>query len=150
VSRFAKVSIVLFWVGYYGWAYAACNVATTGLSFGAYDVFATTDVRSTASITVSCDLTPPPDVTIAIGPSATSGQLIPRQMQCGSDILRYNVFIDPALTQVWGDGTGGGSTVTNRVMKNKPWVVTVYGRIPAQQDVRAGVYSDTLTVIINW
>jgi spore coat protein U-like protein len=36
-------------------------------------------------------------------------------------------------------------------MRNKPPVtITIYGRIPAGQDVPAGTCSDTLTVTITW
>lgn len=145
MRRCAKAILVLLCVGYAGWASAACQVATTGLRFGVYDVFAKTDVRSTASITVTCDLVPPPTVRVAIGPSAHSGQCIARHMASGSSRLRYHLYRDPSLSEIWSDGP-----LTNTVMKNRPWVATIYGRIPAQQNVRAGVYSDTLVVTITW
>lgn len=146
-----KVSLLLLGLmGYPAWVSAACHVATTGLNFGAYDVFDTTDVRSTARLTVMCDLALPTPVTLALGPSAHTGLALPRGMTLGASVLYYNVYIDPALTRVWGDGTGGGRAMTNSVTRNTPWAITVYGSIPAQQSVRAGVYSDRVIVTITW
>jgi spore coat protein U-like protein len=56
------------------------------------------------------------------------------------------------MSVVWGDGTAGTATVVQpKVMRNKPpAAITIYGRIPAGQDVSAGAYGDTLTVTITW
>jgi spore coat protein U-like protein len=68
----------------------------------------------------------------------------------GGDLLSYNLFTDSALTQVWGDGATGGSVLTQKVTKNKAWNAIVYGSLPAQQNVSAGSYSDSLLVTIIW
>jgi spore coat protein U-like protein len=133
-------------------AEAACNVATTNINFGIYDVFSNMPKDSTGSISVECDEAPPPVVAIRIGPSSGSGGFNPRQMRHTTrpDRLNYNLFIDSSRSVVWGDGTGGGSTVANKVTKNKTWVSTLYGRIPAGQDVSVGTYADTVSVTITW
>lgn len=135
-----------------GEVYAACTVTATGVNFGNYDVFVATALNSTGSITVTCDLVPPVDVTISIGPSPNSGVLNPRQMKllAGSDLLNYNLFTDAARTQIWGDGTGGTTTIfLKNVPKNRPKTVTVYGSISPNQNVSIGSYSDLLTVTIT-
>jgi spore coat protein U domain-containing protein, fimbrial subunit CupE1/2/3/6 len=131
---------------------AACNVATTNINFGIYDVFSNMPKDSTGSISVNCDEAPPPIVVIRIGPSAGSGGFNPRQMRHTTrpDRLNYNLFIDSSRSVIWGDGTGGGSTVADKVTKNKTWVATLYGQIPAGQDVSVGTYSDTVSVTITW
>lgn len=133
-------------------AEAACNVATTNISFGTYDVFSNSPRDSTGTISVDCDEAPPPVVVIRIGPSFGSGGFNPRQMRhtTRSDRLNYNLFIDSSRSVIWGDGTGGTSTVADKVTKNKTWVSTLYGRIPAGQDVSAGTYSETVSVTITW
>ena len=136
-----------------GRADAVCNVAATGISFGNYDVFSTGPVDSTGTVTVSCDDIPPVSPVIAIGPGG-AGTFLPRGMRHASlpDRLGYNIFTSPSMAVVWGDGTGGTSTVTMGPVPGRrpPRPVTIYGRIPAGQNVSAGTYSDTLVVTITW
>jgi spore coat protein U-like protein len=135
-----------------GGAGAACNVSATGVAFGSYDVFVPPPLDSTGTVTVTCDQAPPADIVVAIGPSGTSGAFIPRQMRSASspDRLNYNLFTDAGRSTVWGDGAAGTSTVfLKNVKKNRPVVTTIYGRIPAGQNVSVGTYSDSLTVTIT-
>jgi spore coat protein U-like protein len=130
---------------------AACGIATTPISFGAYDVFSVIPLRSTGTFTVTCNEAPPPTVMISVGPSAATGIFNPRQMRSsGGDLLDYNLFTDSAMTQVWGDGLTGGSTLQQKVTKNKPWNAIIYGNLPAQQNVSVGSYSDSVVVTIMW
>lgn len=131
----------------------ACTVSTTAVVFANYDVFSPAPLASTGSVTVTCDLTPLPDVTISIGPSARSGGFLPRQMKHAalSDLLSYNLYIDAGGTSLWGDGTGGTQTVfLKNVKKRRPITVPIYGIVPPAQNVSAGAYSDALTVTIIW
>jgi spore coat protein U-like protein len=130
---------------------ARCDVTSTPLSFGTYDVFSATPVRSSATIGVTCTSGGVQLVTITVGPSIGSGGFNPRQMvqSGGADRLGYNLFIDPGLTQIWGDGTGTGSAVIVNVSNSQPFNGTAYGIIFARQNVSAGAYSDVLTVTIN-
>ena len=133
-------------------AHAACRVTTTGVNFGAYDVFAAAPRDTAGTVTVACDLNPPTDVTVAIGPSPTSGGFQPRQMRHASqaDRMNYNLFAAPSMVTVWGDGSAGTSTVLLRkVNRNRPVTTTIYGRIPSGQNVSVGAYSDAVTVTIT-
>ena len=134
--------------------HAACNVSATGVNFGPYDVFSTVPRDSTGSVTVSCDEVPPPDPVISIGPSGNSGGFFPRTMRRsgGPGTLEYNLFTDPSMTSVWGDGAAGTNTVNlkNVHRQKPPVVVPIYGRIPPGQDAPSGTYGDSLTVTINW
>ena len=56
-------------------------------------------------------------------------------------------------TTVWGDGTGGSSKLTDGYLLGLITVIktyTVYGRIPARQNIPAGAYADTITVTVNY
>lgn len=154
MRRFVSFGIAVLLAAFAaGRADAACNVAATGINFGAYDVFSPAPVDSTGSVTVSCDDIPPANVVIAIGPGG-AGTFLPRRMRHASlpDVLTYNVFTSSSMAVVWGDGTGGSATVTaGRIPKNRPpRPITLYGRIPAAQNVSAGSYSDTLVITITW
>jgi spore coat protein U-like protein len=134
-----------------GHVHAACNIAVTPISFGAYNVFAAAPLRSTGTFSVTCNEAPPPTVTITVGASAASGVVNPRQMRSANgDALSYNLFTDSALSLVWGDGASGGNVLQQKVTKNKVWNAIVYGSLPALQNVSAGSYSDNLVVTIIW
>lgn len=129
-----------------------CTITPLGtVSFGSYDVFSTIPLDSTGSIQILCDQTQP-HVVISIGPSQNSGGFNPRTMKhsMSNGFLSYNLYSDAGRTVAWGDGTGGTSTVTQKAFRNTPLVVTIFGRIPAGQDVYVGSYSETVTVTIIW
>ncbi len=128
-----------------------CRVTPVGsISFGNYDVFSTIPLDSIGTIQITCDLTEAHTI-ISLAPSQNGG-FNPRRMRNSSngDLLSYNLFTTAARTSIWGDGTGGTSTVTQRVFRNTPAIVTIYGRIAARQNVSAGSYSETVTVTIIW
>lgn len=133
-------------------AQAACNVSGVDIGFGGYDPLSAAPATSVGSITVTCDQSPPPIVTLQLGPSATNGSFAPRELRLGggSDLLSYNLYTDPGGLQVWGDGTAGTTVLTQRVQKNKPWTATVYARMPAGQDVTVGSYVDALSITIQF
>ncbi|MCX7982833.1 MAG: spore coat U domain-containing protein [Syntrophales bacterium] len=130
-------------------AEAACTVSTTGIAFGNYSPIDITPVDSQGIITITCNTNE--RTTTAIGPSPNSGGFNPRKMKQtgGSELLNYNLYTDASRSTIWGDGTGGTRTVTQRV--NRTTVnLTVYGRIPAGQDVSVGQYSDILVITVNY
>ncbi|RCX33246.1 Csu type fimbrial protein [Thioalbus denitrificans] len=131
----------------------ACGVSVGGIAFGSYDPFDPAGAASSASITIDCDLAPPPDVTVGIGPSAVSGGFLPRELRRvgGEERLAYNLFVDPATTRIWGDGTGIGETVwLRKVTRNTPAVLTVHARLPPGQNAAVGYYEDRLTITVEW
>ena len=147
------MTVVLYFLFLLGIVYAqTCNITTTSINFGPYDVFLSTSTDSTGTISVTCGSPPPPHVTITIGSSPNSGGFIPRKLKStsGTDFLNYNLFTDSSMVSVWGDGTSGTSTVPKVVTPGRPGIATVYGKIPAKQNVSSGTYSETLTVTVIW
>lgn len=130
-------------------ATAACSFSTTGVAFGVYDVFSPAPNDSTGTITFQCD---PPDKDIAITIDAgANGTVANRRLRNGTEFLDYNLFLDPARTTIWGDGTSGTSVYFIKNPKpNRDNEVTIHGRIPAGQDVAVGSYVDTAVVVINF
>ncbi len=132
-------------------AYGACSVSTTGVNFGVYDPFNPTALNATGIVSIACDVGS--IVTISIGQSLHSGLLDPRQMKNTLDnfMLNYNLYTRGGLNAVWGDGTGGTSTVQRRINgNNRPRTFTVFGSLPPGQNVSAGNYTDSLTVTVIW
>jgi len=130
-----------------------CTVSTTPVSFGNYDVFSSTPLDTTGTIVLYCNNPEkkPMQVTVSIS-SGGSGSFNPRQMRLagGTDRMNYYLFIDPSKTTIWGDGTGGSSIFTSTILKAAPLNATIYGRIPARQNLRAGAYGDNLVVTVIW
>ena len=128
---------------------SACNVSTSGVSFGSYDVFNPVPVSAIGTITISCNVLTVTTNT-EIGPSSNSGGFNPRKMKHSSksDLLSYNLFTNAARTTIWGDGSGGTGTVNCIVLLTLPCTLTVYGQVPALQNVSAGSYSDAVTVTV--
>jgi spore coat protein U domain-containing protein, fimbrial subunit CupE1/2/3/6 len=129
-----------------------CTITPLGsINFGNYDVFSTIPADGSGAIQILCDQTQP-HIVISIGPSQNSGGFNPRKMKHSllSDFLAYDLYSDAGRTVTWGDGTGGSSTTTQKAFKNTPLVITIFGRIPAKQDVYVGSYSETVTVTITW
>jgi len=127
---------------------ASCTISTTGVGFGTYNVFTTTPLDSTGSVTYTCIGNASVTIALNKGSAATFN---PRRMLKGSDALNYNLYRDATRTSIWGDGTGGTTAYSNASVSNNTAVtVTIYGRIPAQQDIRAGSYGDTITATINF
>jgi spore coat protein U-like protein len=69
-------------------------------------------------------------------------------MKSGRNSLGYNLYISAARNVVWGDGAGASSTMI--VNKNRTTTLSVFGQIPAGQDVAVGIYTDSITIIINF
>ncbi len=158
-----------------------CTITVSGLAFGSYVPARPTPLDSAATIQVTCVGDPDPGqngYTISID-GGNSGSAAARHMLSGGNQLNYNLYQDAAFTTVWGDGTSGGSTVT----QNLPGAMgmgmgmgmglglalgmgtgmgmglattitnsnhTVYGRAPALQDPVPGSYADAPIVTIEF
>jgi spore coat protein U-like protein len=67
-------------------------------------------------------------------------------MSRGTDLLRYRLYADPSRQVPWGNGTAAPA----RTASGPDADLTVYGRIPAGQNVGAGTYSDVVTVQLSF
>ncbi len=128
---------------------AQCSVSTTAVVFGTYNVFSAAPVDSTGTVSYRCNGGAKAVlVTVTKGQSAT---FLPRVLGKGAEKLSYNLFMDAARTTVWGDFSAGTwAHIDVDPPNNRDIPVTVYGRIPPGQDISAGSYSDTVTVVVNF
>lgn len=115
-----------------------CSISGTSLAFGAYDRSNGTD--GTASVTANCTL----DLAATI--ELNDGQNTGRQMANGAYRLAYELYQDSTRLETWAtdlnavniSGTGAAETLT------------IFGRIPAGQNVAKGDYLDTVTATITF
>jgi spore coat protein U-like protein len=154
VSRIAAVSVLMLTLGALRAEGATCTISATPVSFGAYNVFVVSATDSTGSLTFRCTGTGNSGSNISISIALSkggSGSFTSRAMLATGNSLGYNLYRNAARTTIWGDGTGGTRAYVNtNVTRNQNIALTVYGRIPAQQDVTAGSYADTVTATINF
>ncbi len=127
-----------------------CSASATGVSFGTYNPEATLPTYSNGSIVVSCSLTLLDTITVALS-TGSSGSYTARTMLSGTNTLTYNLYLDHAHTEIWGNGTGGTSEYSTTVLVGAGAVtIAAYGEIPAQQNPIPGSYTYTITVTVNY
>jgi spore coat protein U-like protein len=124
-----------------GWC--LCSMSVVGVNFGSYDVFSGAALESTGTIDVNCDARTAFSVILSTG---ASGDYTTRYMTYLTYQLRYNLYRNAAMNRPLGDGTG--NTVFWSVNNARNRSFTIYGRIPARQNVYAGMYSDNITVTL--
>lgn len=136
-------------------ALQSCHVSATSVAFGAYDPLNASATTSVGTITVQCTVTlvallVPWDIKLSTG---SSGTFASRQMTNSTSRLNYNLFLNSGHSTIWGDGTGGTSyvsAITLLAIGSTTNNYSVYGRVPAGQDLRAGSYADTIVVTLNY
>jgi spore coat protein U-like protein len=131
-------------------ARAQCRVRVdTSLAFGTYDVFTKTPNDTTGQVSWRCPGNAGIQVQITLS-RGSNGDATSRRLRSGAEFLRYDLYLDTARSRVWGDGTYG-SSYTGTFPGGGAWLgVWVYGRMPAEQDVAVGVYTDNVLVVINF
>ncbi|UIJ46869.1 spore coat U domain-containing protein [Sphingomonas cannabina] len=131
----------------------SCTVTATGVSFGTYNPVSSSANDATGSVRVRCTLL------VALAGSFTvdlstgsSNSYAGRTLRNGTTNLGYNLYTTAARNQIWGNGTGGTVNVVRSftALLAVDQTITVYGRIPARQNVRAGAYSDTIVVTVTY
>jgi spore coat protein U domain-containing protein, fimbrial subunit CupE1/2/3/6 len=135
------------------WAKGNCSFVTvTGVAFGTYNVFDAADLDSMGTVSFQCNPGAAGSTVLVTLSAGSSGSFTQRHLLSGTDQLGYNLYLDPARTEIWGDGTGGSSPFTVTLPASGWTTITqpVYGRIAARQDVGSGTYVDTITVTMNW
>lgn len=126
-----------------------CSVDTTSLAFGDYSATSATPLDSTSTVTATC--TSGLSYTIALNEGTTSGSTVDnRSMTDGTNTLQYDLYSDSSHSTMWGDGTSGTSTISPYTGNGSGQAYTVYGRIPANQYVVSGSYTDTVTATVTY
>jgi len=125
-------------------AVPSCSATVmTGIAFGTYDVFSPAPLTSTGRLRLNCPRGQSPQITLSTG---NSGRYAWRELRTpAQDALRYNVYLDPAMTVVWGDGTDGSQPY---VSPGGNAQLVIYGKVPAGQDATPGDYLDLLTITV--
>jgi spore coat protein U-like protein len=145
-----RIILCVAFLGYAGIAWSQeCKVTASTVSFGNYDTFSGAPLDATGEVNVTCDAADPFTVKLDQGENS-GGSFNPRVLGgAAGENIQYNLYVNSARQEIWGDGTG--RTFVNTGTSNGSEIpLTVYGRIPARQNVPVGSYSDTIKVIVEW
>lgn len=117
---------------------ATCNInSVTDVSFGNYDVTNATPTDANGDITLQC----------TTGTSYKTYITGTQTMTDGTDNLNFDLYSDAGRTTTFPVDNSGSATVAT---DNSPVTTNVYGRIPAQQNVGVGSYTQTLTATVEY
>ncbi|MFL9926023.1 spore coat U domain-containing protein [Herbaspirillum lusitanum] len=151
-------SCLLMWLALFtlnAGAQSICSVSSTGVNFGTYDPKSSANVDVTGTVTVTCQATVSLGILYTVKLSAgSSGAFSQRKMLNGAATLNYQVYTNSARTTVWGDGSSSTTYPTDgyllQVLTPVTNTYTAYGRLTGSQNVIAGSYIDTLTVLVTY
>lgn len=127
-----------------------CTITTTALAFGSYDPVvanAAANLDGGGTVTIAC--TRGATTTIGLGLGANASGNTRRMSDGAGNVLQYELYQDSNRSAVWGNANPDWFTLAaapSRAARN----FTVYGRVPANQDVPAGTYSDTVVATVNF
>lgn len=132
----------------------SCTVSATTMSFPAYNAFAGTVSDASSVVTTTCA------GLLFVGVSyevrldgGQASDILGRKMRQGasSHELGYQVYLNAGRTTVWGNGVQGSVYTGSMLLGvfSRTHTRTVYGRIPASQQVNSGDYAEgpVMTVI---
>lgn len=126
----------------------SCIISAAPMLFGNYDPVSASPTNASTSITVTC--TTGTSFGVGLSAGSTSGSTVSsRHMGNAANRLSYALFSDSGRTTNWGNSPGVDAP-SNTIATASPSVLSVYGQIPAQQNIPAGAYSDTVTVTVTY
>ena len=162
--RAALAALALAALPLSAWAQQAitCTASNITLNFGTYDVLSGAPHDAAGSFTVSCVSTVAQDRTVTYSAGLAVAPVRQLAPPAGADRLAYDVYVDPARTQPWGDANSGTFLITGSLFVPRKASATdapknFYARIaPGGQDVSAASpgppptpYAQTITVTVT-
>lgn len=155
----ALLALVLAGCAQASGAATVCRFVSGGtMIFGPYDALSSIPTDTVGSFQVRCDRDGgPQNVTLALSLSAgANGSSVAaralKQVGGSGDILVYGLYRDTGRSAVWGfsPGVDAGQQTLSIPNKSSAFATfTVYGRLPAQQNVSAGSYVDSVQVTLT-
>lgn len=134
-----------------------CSVSANGINFGLYNPLNAASTTAAGSWSVNCTASGTGSGTVSgtLSLSAgSSGTYSSRRMKSGTNTLSYNIYLTPAYAQILGDGTAGtyAPSDSGTVVAGQQYQVTgtMYGLMPALQDVAPGAYVDSIIVTVTY
>ena len=127
---------------------AGCSsVSATPLNFGTATQGTTQTITATSAITVTCSIGTIYTVDLNDG-TFGAGLRVLRQGGVGP---AYQIYKDSLHTQIWGSALAGGTLLTPTPMSASGSAIhTAFGRVIPSLADPIGIYTDTVTVTVNY
>ncbi|MFZ6677640.1 Csu type fimbrial protein [Undibacterium sp. Tian12W] len=132
-----------------------CTVSTLPVTFSTYDPLSNTPSDITGTLTVTCNAL----VSLLVSYNVKlngglTGSVASRIMTSGVSQMTYQLYSDSGRTTIMGDGTAGSTIINDGYLLSVVAPVirnySIYGRIAAKQNVKAGAYLDTVTILLTY
>jgi spore coat protein U domain-containing protein, fimbrial subunit CupE1/2/3/6 len=121
-----------------------CDIATSPMRFPDYDPSVPYDTSAVDTFSVYCNA--PHVLVISL---ITNDNCNRRYLRRALDRLAYNLYQDAGNSIIWGSlNPICGRVVTAAIFARMEF--SVYGVLPREQNVRAGTYSDVVTIEANF
>jgi spore coat protein U-like protein len=128
----------------------ACTFTVTPASFGELDMSVSSTLDTVADINVTCPRGVVYQIKVDSGLHSREDFHTRKMLSPPGDAgLAYNLYRNPARTEVLGDGIGNTFTLSG-IGKGRPEIIRIYGRIAGHQNVRADLYADALSLTLEW
>ena len=130
---------------------ANCTISTTPVAFGAYDPIsanASTPLTAPGAVSTTCTNGSSATITLDQGANPDTGSTasVPlRRMANGSNYMNYGLYSDSGHTATFDGTTGVSVTGTGAQVDT-----TVYGSVPAAQNLPTGAYADTVVATVTF
>ena len=120
----------------------SCSITASNLNFGPYNFAISNEV---AQITILC--TNGSKYKLALSPGRGSGATVNnRFMTNNNNLLKYSIYQDSAMSKTWGNDSLTSMAGTGTGIEE---YIKVYGRIPGNQKLPPGFYSDEVLISLN-
>jgi spore coat protein U-like protein len=132
-----------------------CTANIASLNFGEYHNLAGQDLKTQVPVSISCAGASSTQVSYTVAlTQGISGNYFTRTLQSATNPnqkLLYNLFVDPTLKTMWGDGNQGTAVLSGICLTNTTCTQTVYAYIPAgQRAANVGEYHDDIVATLNY
>jgi spore coat protein U-like protein len=128
---------------------ASCSTWADSLVFGNYSGG---QIDVTGAIKFRCDTAGTPfqvGLNAGIAPGATITNRMMYGGTGGSNTLGYQLFSNASRTLNWGNSSGTGWVTGTAAAAWSAQPITVYARIPANENSPSGNYTDTITASVT-
>lgn len=131
------------------------NLSATDITFGTYNAFSSTPGQANSTVSFQCTIGSQPKMQIGFGSNASGNQ---RRMASGTSHLNYGIYKQQGFAEEFLPGTSyyvsqtgiTSSVIPAPLTSSSPVNVTLYGQLPALQDVPVGAYADSVQVTLEY